>query len=122
MEPRNRPGIDQEASMKSMIPGLLLLPALAMAQEPVPEDVPAPPVLPQPVQSGEALEPEVTIIESDKGTIYEYRANGALYMVKVQPVAGPPYYLLDTDGDGQMDVRQNRAWDNHVPQWVLFRF
>ena len=108
--------------MKRMIAGLMLLSGLALAQEPVPEDIPAPPVLPEPVQSGQALEPEVTIVESDKGTIYEYRANGALYMVKVQPVSGPPYYLLDTDGDGQMDVRQNRPWDNHVPQWVLFRF
>ena len=106
--------------MKRVIAGLLLLPALALAQEP--EAVPAPPVLPEPVQSGEALEPEVTIIESDKGTIYEYRANGALYMVKVQPVAGPAYYMYDTDGDGQLDVRQNRPWDNYVPQWVLFRF
>jgi hypothetical protein len=108
--------------MKSIVAGLLLLPAFALAQDEAPEDVPAPPVLPEPVQSGEVLQPEVTIIESEKGTIYEYRANGALYMVKIQPVSGPPYYLLDTDGDGQMDVRQDRPWDNHVPQWVLFRF
>ncbi len=93
----------------------------AFAQEPV-SDVPQPPTLPDPVQSGEALEPEVTIIESDKGTIYEYRANGQVYMVKVQPVAGPPYYLMDTDGDGQMDVRDDRPWNTGVPQWILYRF
>jgi len=99
---------------------LLLLPlGLAAAQQPV-EDIPQPPTLPEPVQSGETLEPEVTIMETDKGTIYEYRLNGNLYMVKVQPVAGPPYYLLDTDGDGEMDVRENRIWNNHIPQWVLF--
>ena len=107
--------------MKRAIAGLaLLLPlTLTAEQEPV-ADVPLPPTLPEPVRSGEALEPEVTIMESDKGTIYEYRINGNLYMIKVQPVAGPPYYLLDTDGDGQMDVRENRVWNNHVPQWVLF--
>ena len=107
--------------MKRAIAGLaLLLPlTLAAAQEPV-ADVPLPPTLPEPVQSGEALEPEVTIMESDKGTIYEYRINGNLYMIKVQPTVGPPYYLLDTDGDGQMDVRENRVWNNHIPQWVLF--
>ena len=107
--------------MKRAIAGLaLLLPlTLAAAQESV-ADVPLPPTLPEPVQSGEALEPEVTIMESDKGTIYEYRINGNLYMIKVQPTVGPPYYLLDTDGDGQMDVRENRVWNNHIPQWVLF--
>jgi len=107
--------------MKRAIAGLaLLLPlTLAAQQEPV-DDVPLPPTLPEPVQSGEALEPEVTIMESDKGTIYEYRINGNLYMIKVQPTVGPAYYLLDTDGDGQMDVRENRVWNNHIPQWVLF--
>ena len=88
--------------MKRAIAGLaLLLPlTLAAEQEPV-ADVPLPPTLPEPVQSGEALEPEVTIMESDKGTIYEYRINGNLYMIKIQPVAGPPYYLLDLD-DGNV--------------------
>ncbi len=99
----------------------LSMASLVLAQEPV-SDVPLPPTLPDPVQSGEELEPEVTIIESDKGTIYEHRINGHVYMVKVQPVAGPPYYLMDTDGDGQMDVRDDRPWNNSIPQWVLFRF
>ncbi len=99
----------------------LSMATLALAQEPV-SDVPLPPSLPDPVQSGEVLEPEVTIIESDKGTIHEYRANGQVYMIKVQPVVGPPYYLMDTDGDGQMDVRDDRPWSNSVPQWILLRF
>jgi hypothetical protein len=91
------------------------------AQDPPPvEDAPLPPPLPNPVQSGEALEPEVTIVETGKGTAYEYRINGHLYMVKIQPSVGPPYYLLDTNGDGVLDVRENRVWNNSIPQWVLF--
>lgn len=82
--------------------------------------LPPPPVIPEPVQSGEVLEPEVTIVESEKSTLYEYRINGRLYMVKVQPVAGPPYYLFDMDGDGQLDVFQDEPWNNSIPQWVLF--
>lgn len=107
--------------MKRAILGLALSFPLgfAAAEGPV-SDVPLPPRLPEPVQSGEALEPEVTIMESDKGTIYEYRINGNLYMVRIQPVAGSPYYLLDLDGDGEMDVRQDRPWNNNIPQWVLF--
>jgi len=106
---------------------LLALSVLALAAVGVSADdtgplaaVPPPPVIPEPVQSGETLEPEVTIIESTKGTLYEYRVNGNLYMVKVQPVVGPPYYLLDLNGDGELDVRQNEPWNNSIPQWVLF--
>lgn len=96
---------------------LLLLTLTPVVAE---DAVPAPPALPAPVQNGEALEPDVTIVESDKGTIYEYRINGNMYMVKIQPIAGPPYYLLDLDGDGEMDVRRDKPWNNDVPQWVLF--
>jgi hypothetical protein len=98
---------------------LLLLSCGAAAEDEL-QAVPAPPVIPAAVQSGETLEPEITIVESDKNTFYEYRVNGNLYMVKVQPVAGPAYYLFDLDGDGEMDVRRNEPGDNNIPQWVLF--
>ena len=79
-----------------------------------------PPTLPIDTVTGEAIEPEVTIIETDKGTIYEYRAGGRMYMVKVVPTKGPPYYLLDTDGDGQLDAQRNDISDISIPQWVLY--
>ncbi|MCW8945752.1 MAG: DUF2782 domain-containing protein [Sedimenticola sp.] len=98
---------------------LLVLPYSVFAEEPAP--LPEPPDLPPQVESGEVLEPEVTIRESDKGTIQEYRINGRMYMVKITPVAGPPYYLLDNDGDGEMDVRQEaHPGKVAIPQWVLF--
>ena len=47
--------------------------------------------------------------------------NGKLYMIKIVPDAGPPYYLLDTDGDGNMDVRRSDLEKGaQVPQWVIF--
>jgi hypothetical protein len=98
---------------------LLLLfaaPLLPGEEAPVPE----PPDLPPKVESGQVLEPEVTIVESEKQVTHEYRINGQLYMVKVIPTAGPPYYLLDTDGDGELDVRRDRPDETFVPQWVLF--
>ncbi len=92
-----------------------------MAQgTPPPADVPEPPDIPATLQSGEAIEPDITIIASDKGTRYEYRVNGQLYMVKVQPVNGPPYYLLDTNGDGTLDVQEDHPYQAGIPQWVLF--
>jgi hypothetical protein len=82
---------------------------------------PEPPDIPEPVQSGEALEPDITIIRRERQTIEEYRVNGRLYMVKIIPKYGPPYYLLDSDGDGNMDVRRSDLERGmQVPQWVIF--
>jgi hypothetical protein len=81
---------------------------------------PEAPSIPSAVYQGETVEPEITIIETEKELIYEYRVRGQLYMVKVQPQIGPPYYLMDTTGDGELDVREDRVWSNSIPQWVLF--
>jgi len=83
--------------------------------------VPEPPELPMPVQSGETLEPDITIIRKGGKTIQEYRKNGELYMVKIMPAVGPAYYLIDTNGDGNMDVRGSDLEDgSKINQWKLF--
>lgn len=86
-------------------------------------DVPPPPPLVAPVETDEdaELEPEVTIIQRRDATHKEYRLNGRLYMVKVTPAFGPPYYYVDRDGDGLMETRMNdQAWEVKIPQWVIF--
>ena len=108
-----------------LITGLVCCVPVALAQDAGrvgPSDVPEPPMLPPQVESGEALEPEVTIIQTDKEIIQEYRVNGRLYMVRITPQAGPPYYLLDLDGDGQLDVEEDDISNISIPQWVLFRW
>ncbi len=41
---------------------------------------------------------------ADNGdVISEYRVQGQLRMVRVQPVRGPEYYLIDSNGDGRLD-------------------
>jgi len=83
--------------------------------------VPDPPANPPPIQNGENMEPDVTILRKGDDTIEEYRINNRLYMVKIKPSVGPPYYLLDTDGDGNMDVRRSDLERGlRIPQWVLF--
>jgi len=84
--------------------------------------VPNPPPIPAPLQSGEELEPEVTIIETTQGKVEEYRVSGRLYMVKVTPLIGPPYYFFDTNGDGQLDARTTDPRSLSINQWVLFRW
>jgi len=101
---------------------LILLSTLSFAEQNAEfAAVPEPPELPMPVQSGEALEPDITIIRKGKKTIQEYRKNGALYMVKIIPNVGPSYYLIDTDGDGNMDVRKSDLDAGmNINQWKIF--
>lgn len=96
------------------------LAASAAEQAPVLEDFEDAPPPPEPVQSGEPLEPEVTIIQKDGETVEEYRVAGRLYMVKVTPSVGAPYYLMDQDGDGRLESRVDGLTDPIVPQWVIF--
>ncbi len=103
----------------------LLGSGLALGEEKAPRTdlapAPEPPQIPEAVQSGEPLEPEVTIIERKQETLQEYRINGRLYMVKITPGKGEPYYMIDTDGDGTLDTRRTDIkYESSVPQWVLF--
>ena len=104
--------------------GLLLLlivsPLAAEEGASEPAIAPEPPELPPQVESGEALEPEVTIIKSEEKTVEEYRLDGKLVMVKITPAAGPAYYLIDSDGDGTLDAQENDPRSASVQQWEIF--
>ena len=85
--------------------------------------VPLPPDIPDPLESGQAIEPQVTIIRREQAIFEEYRVNGRLYMIKVTPAIGKPYFLIDQDGDGRMESRRGEIYeDSLVPQWVLFNW
>ncbi len=99
---------------------LALAPMAVAAEDSKLIPLPKPPKLPPKVQSGQVLEPEVTIRETKKGKVHRYSVNGQVYMVKVVPEAGPPYYFIDSDGDGRLDARVNDIHNISVPQWVLF--
>jgi hypothetical protein len=100
----------------------LALAPLALAEEAPQqlEAVPEPPPLPEKMQSGEVLEPDVTIIESDEQKIEEYSVNGHVYMVKITPKGGAPYYLVDMDGDGDLEYHRSDLDSMNVQQWRLF--
>ncbi len=92
------------------------------AQSPPPElqPVPDPPPIPERVQSGETLEPEVTIIRGAEQTVTEYRVNGRLRAIKVEPENAPAYYLVDTDGDGDLETRRSAYGpDFLIPMWLI---
>jgi hypothetical protein len=106
---------------------LAAAPLMAQDEEAPPLEAPpmvedaAPP--PMPRDDREGLEPEVTIIRQQDRTIEEYRINGQLYMIKVTPSKGYPYYLVDADGDGNLETRRNELDPRIlVPSWVIFRW
>lgn len=85
------------------------------------EALPAPPPPPAGLQPDE-FEPKVTIIQRGEDVVEEYRIHGRLYMVKVTPKHGKPYYLVDQKGDGQFTRQDSLDSGMRVPQWVLFQF
>lgn len=119
--------------MKHIVLSLLLATAGAtvLAQdEPPPADPAAPPPLPPPKArqaEGEAgvdippkvqdeqVEPEVRIHRDEaENLIEEYSLDGRVYMVKVTPKVGLPYYYFDDDGDGQLELQERDKAANPV--------
>lgn len=89
----------------------------APAPPPPPENYAAPATEP----AGGEPEPEVTITTKGTDKHEEYRINGRLYMVKVTPAKGKPYYLIDNEGRGQLR-RSDFEPTISVPTWVIKRF
>jgi len=102
------------------------LPFMAEAGEPskiTPTDLQPLEDIPPPAISNDqnADEPEITIVKKNGESIEEYRVHGQLYMMKITPAHGAPYYMHKED--------QNGGWLNDgpnqplsIPKWTLFRF
>lgn len=83
--------------------------------EPLP-DTPPPPIV------GRDNQPEVTITQKGEEKIEQYRIHGHLYMIKVTPKHGAPYYLVDMKGDGKFVRQGPRDSAVRPPMWVIHRF
>lgn len=102
---------------------LLILITTPVLAEDNSADVPPPPEIPAEDtyrQVEEGLEPQVTITRHGKAAVEEYRVNGRLYMIKITPSKGLPYYLVDSDGDGSLETRRNSLDDPEVVKWRIF--
>ena len=98
---------------------MILLPGSVPAQDdlakppPIPpadaEDVPIPPKIQE-----EQIVPTVTIRAEEERMIEEYRLDGQIYMVKVTPRGGIPYYYIDTNGDGRLELDMDQSAMNPV--------
>lgn len=104
-----------------MIFALLLAVRPAMAEAPA-KLIPLPEIPPPPGIVDADLEPAVTIRKQDGDAIEEYRIKGRLYLVKVTPAHGKPYYLIDPRGDGQLRRYDDLSPNFMVPLWVIKEF
>ena len=86
--------------------------------QPIPEPPPPPPGL----ELDPALEPQVTIRKRGEDTVEEYRIGGKLYMIKVTPPGGRPYYLVDERGDGKFARQESHDSGVRPPLWVIHSF
>ncbi len=99
----------------------LAVPAAVAADQPAGlQPLPEPPPPPPGVQTDEA--PQVTITKRGEDQAEEFRMNGKLYMVKVTPPHGVPYYLVDSRGDGVFSRMESLDSGLRVPMWVIKRF
>ena len=64
-------------------------------------------------------DPEVSIVQKEDKTISEYRMNGFLYAIKVQPKNAPAYFLVRADGSDANFVRTDDP-DMLIPSWQIF--
>ena len=110
-----------------LIAALLALAGPAAAQAPAAkppslQPVPEPPPPPPGLEFDPALEPQVTILKRGADTVEEYRIGGRLYMVKVTPAHGVPYYMVDRIGDGKFVRDDTLGSHSRPPMWVIFTF
>lgn len=97
----------------------------AFAEKPVPgnlEPLPPPPTISAGPDESAADEPEVTITRQTEQTVEEFRVGGKLYMIKITPKHGKPYYLVDDRGDGKFARQESLDSGLRVPRWVIRSF
>ena len=64
--------------------------------------------------------PDITIIDDEELTVFEYRQGGVLRMVRVVPNWGKPYDLVPRDQTaGHEDLERADAL---LPSWVIVEF
>ena len=105
---------------------LLLLPVSFALQAQPQAEVPPPPAMNEETEvvdqrhMDEDFQPEVQIIQRGDDIIEEFRVQGQLYMVRITPAKGRPYYLIDSDGNGILDTRREALESPSVVKWRIF--
>ncbi|AOM02505.1 DUF2782 domain-containing protein [Cobetia marina] len=71
------------------------------------------------VAESDAPKPQVTSRQQDDRQLREYRVNGHLYAIEIIPKGGTPFFLLDSDGNGNFTRSSvSQASQLKVPGWA----
>ncbi len=102
---------------------VMLYPLLLIAAPALPPDLqPLEAILPSASDAEDnAADPQVTIVKQKNKKIEEYRINGQLYMVKITPEHGAPYYLHKEAQHGRW-IMDGPLQPTSIPQWVVIDF
>lgn len=92
--------------------------ALPEPPPPVKNYKPRPPLASQHAGDAARPEPEVTVTKHGEEQREEFRMGGRLYMIKVTPKNGRPYFLVDKEGKGEF-VKDDIQQDVSPPMWVI---
>lgn len=63
---------------------------------------------------------DVQIIAGEDRTIFEYRTNGVLMMIKIVPETGAPYYMVPADGSAHFESLDHSK--KLYPRWVILEW
>jgi hypothetical protein len=113
--PSDRPLPGQQPQPAAKPKAAAAAPAGDRKLQPLPEPPPPPPGL----ELDPSFEPSVTIQRRGTETVEEFRIRGRLYMVKVTPSHGVPYYLIDENGRGDFTRRDSFDTGTRPPMWVI---
>ncbi len=102
---------------------LISLPLVASAETQQPANLePLPPPVFDADVDASTDAPEITITRQSEQTIEEYRVSGRLYMIKITPQIGPPYYLVDDQGNGKFSRQESLDSGLRPPRWIIKSF
>lgn len=105
---------------RSLLFAMIFLGPAYAADAPPPPPMPVPANPPPPAEEG-VPSPEVRIYRDKRGVVEEFSVGGSVYMVRITPSQGFPYYLIDHDGDGTLETRDySPQHPGMIPQWILF--
>ncbi len=95
---------------------LALTAHLSFAQklEPIPDPPPPP--------GAAEEEPDITIRQRGEDRNEEYRRGGQLYMIKVTPRIGKPYYLVSRERGGAFERVDDLDRARTFTQWILLKW
>jgi hypothetical protein len=63
---------------------------------------------------------QIEIVVGENRTIYEYRQNGILTMIKIVPEKGRAYYMVPADGAPHYESLDHKR--KLYPQWVIMEW